>query len=112
MDLHMGRHITTSRAAIFICGIAVCFVMTLYPKTKNRPRTAHHSSRRTNTEGSIINPPLGFLDLDDTPTYGDMRTLDESKNLLSLLYSIAEDKAQAEGIVHRSIVLYCLTKDL
>jgi hypothetical protein len=109
--LYLGRNIaTSSRATIILCGIAVCFVLTLYPKTKKRPQTAHHSRRRMNTEVNVIIPasdtrPFDILNSADTPTPGDIRTIDESKNLLSLLYSIAEDKAQMEGIVHRSIVL-------
>lgn len=96
---------TAKRTILVLVSAAVAVGWTMYrsggrkSRLKLRPQTAHHSRRSTvsSDQNEQLNQNQPGTDLEDM-------IAEESNNLMTLLYSIAEDKAELEGVIHRSIV--------
>jgi hypothetical protein len=110
-------YVNISRAALVVLGIISGIYLarrslhsqSADPKPrekKQRPQTAHHSRRRTVSSVPSSPPDIAseiFAESAQALTDTNSWSADEAESLLALLYSIAEEKAQTEGIVHRSI---------
>ena len=106
--------ISSTTWVVLAAGVVVG-LMTLWSRKEKpkliRPKSAHPRRRRVPTAEDLLTPEgiqsadsdesLMFSPMEEEPsqTWSD----DESRNLLSLLYAIAEDKAQLDGVIHRSI---------